>query len=128
MTGTSAATVFSNIRAVTQNRSSVEWAAINMAMPALNKMTQTSFANVMEDALHNPQTAVNLRNYLLSESPSQANEWAKRIVESIKSGGKLAWAAKGPITKNFIGPQNYPENLARTGTAIRSQIPQEERQ
>lgn len=121
-TGISAATVFAQVRAVTANRSSIEWGAINLAMPALNKMTQTSFANVMENALHNPQTAVALRNYLLAETPQQANKWATQILNSIKMGGKLAWSAKGPIVSNFIGPERYGENLARTGTAIRSQL------
>ena len=121
-TGTSTATVFSQIRAVTGGRSSAEWAAINLAMPALNKMTQTSFANVMENALHSPQSAVALRNYLLAETPQEANKWASQLLNGMKSGGKLLWSARGPITANFIGPQHYPENLARTGAAIESQM------
>lgn len=125
-TGTSTATVFSQIRAVTGGRSSVEWAAINLAMPALNKMTQTTFANVMENALHNPNSAVALRNYLLAETPTQANAWAGRLLQTMRSAGNLIAAAKGPIISNMLGPQRYPENLARTGTAIRSQLQQEQ--
>ncbi len=121
-TGTSTATVFSQIRAVTGKRSSPEWAAINLAMPALNKMTQTSFANVMENALHSPESAVNLRNYLLAEDPAAANNWAGKLLQGMKQGGKFLWNAKGPITSNFLGPDKYPENLARTGTAIKSQL------
>lgn len=121
-TGTSTATVFSQIRAVTGGRSSVEWAAINLAMPALNKMTQTSFANVMEQALHSPESAVSLRNYLLASNPQQANNWAQQLLNGMKAGGKLVWSAKGPIISNFVGPEKYPGNLARTGTAIESQL------
>jgi hypothetical protein len=124
-TGTSAATVFSQIRAVTGNRSSVEWAAINMAMPALNKMTQTSFANVMENALHSKQSAVALRNYLMAETPDQANKWATQVLNSMRTSGKFLWSAKGPIVSNFLGPERYPENFARTGSALR---PQQEQQ
>lgn len=124
--GISTATVFAQIRAVTGQRSSVEWAAINLAMPALNKMTQTSFANVMENALHNPQSAVALRNYLLSENPQQANKWAAQLLGGMKASGKLIWSARGPLVSNFLGPQLYPENLARTGTAIRSQMQPEQ--
>ncbi len=123
-TGTSTATVFSQIRAVTGGRSSAEWAAINLAMPALNKMSQTSFANVMENALHSPQSAVALRNYLLADSPEVANKWATQLLNGMKSGGKLVWSARGPIVSNFIGPERYPENLGRSGSAIQSQLNQ----
>lgn len=121
-TGTSTATVFSQIRAVTGGRSSAEWAAINLAMPALNKMSQTSFANVMENALHSPESAVALRNYLLADSPEVANKWATQLLNGMKSGGKLVWSARGPIVSNFIGPERYPENLGRSGVAIQSSI------
>jgi hypothetical protein len=121
-TGVSAATVFSQIRAVTGGRSSAEWAAINMAMPALNKMTQTSFANVMENALHSPQSAVNLRNYLMSETPQDANKWAGALMNSIKMSGKLAWAAKGPITTRFLGPEQYPGNISRIAPTIEAPL------
>lgn len=126
--GVSTSTVFSQIRAVTGQRSSVEWAAINLAMPALNKMTQTSFANVMENALHSPESATALRNYLLAGTPEQANRWATRLIDTMKRSGKLVWSAKGPITSNFIGPERYPENLARSGAAIRSQMQPEQEQ
>lgn len=122
MTGTSTATVFAQIRAVTAGRSSVEWGAINLAMPALNKMTQTSFASVMESALHSPQQAVALRNYLLSNSPGQAEQWAQRILSGMKMVGGAMWAAKGPIAKNFLGPEKYPAALAASGTGIRTQL------
>lgn len=125
-TGVSTATVFSQIRAVTGQRSSVEWAAINMAMPALNKMTQTSFANTMENALHSPESARALRNYLLAENPQQANKWAGYLLDGMKRGGKLVWDSRGPIAKSFLGPDKYPENLARTGAAIGSQMNQQQ--
>lgn len=122
--GVSTATVFSQIRAVTGGRSSPEWAAINLAMPALNKMTQTSFANVMESAMHSKESAVALRNYLMSQNPTQANGFAQKLLNSMKIGGKLLWSAKGPIIANFLGPQRYPGNLAKAGSAIESQLQQ----
>lgn len=120
-TGVSAATVFSQIRAVTAGRSSVEWAAINLASPALNKLSQTTFADVMENALHSPESAKALRNYLLSETPEKANLWA-RVLNAAKVPGKLMWDSKGSIAKHLIGPEQWGQNLGRAGTAIESQL------
>lgn len=117
-TGLSAATVFAQVRAVTAARSSVAWGAINLALPVANKLSQTSFAQVMEDALHNPQTATNLRNALVAQNLSQAQNWLDKLVRGLKTTGTMAWSARGPIIKNFVGPQNYPENLARSAATL----------
>lgn len=117
-TGVSIATVWAQYRATTGGRQGAATAMFNLAAPAMTKLSQTAFQDIMEQALHDPQTAVNLRNLLLSQSPQQAASWATKLANSVKSGGQLLWSAKGPILKYAVGTPNYLPNLGRSSPAI----------
>ena len=91
-------------------------------------VTQTNFASVMKQALHSPESAQSLRDYLLAGSPQQANNAATRFWESTKRFGNAAWDLRGPIGKHFVGLENYPQNFGVSGQAIRTQIQPEQQQ
>ncbi len=105
--GVSAATVMSQIRAVTGQRSSVFWAAFNVSSPVMMKLGQKQFSQIMEDALHNPQTAENLRGFMLAQNQAQATSWGSRLLSSIKEGGHLIAGASGPLLRYAAGTDRY---------------------
>lgn len=120
-TGLSTATVWSQWRATTGGRQSPITAAFNLSMPVMNKLSQQQFGDIMEKALHDPNTARALREFLLAETPDKAN-----LIGRILSGGKLAagiaWDSKGPIARTLIGTGNYPANAERAAPAILEQM------
>jgi hypothetical protein len=121
-TGVSTPTIQSQIRAWTGGRQAFATGALNVGIPMLYKLSQTKFTDVMENALHNPETAKNLRDFLNAKSAGQAEFNARGIMESMKDIGRVAWSAKGPILKHFVGADRYHENFARTGGAIAADI------
>lgn len=123
-TGLSAATVYAQIRATTAGRQAPVTAAVNMAMPVLNKLSQTRFTDIMENALHNPQTARDLRDFLRS-TPAEAPKLGQRLLDGLRDAGNVVWSAKGPILKHVVGVQNYAPNAARVAVPAATQALQE---
>ena len=117
-TGVSTATVQSQIRAWTGGRQALVTGVMNVTWPMLYKLSQTKFSDVMEEALHNPETARHLRDVLTSSNASQANMASAKVLASMKDMGRVVWSAKGPVLKHFIGAERYPRNIARSGVAI----------
>jgi hypothetical protein len=89
-------------------------------MPVMNKLSQQQFSGLMEKALHDPNTAAALRNFLLAESPEKANTFGK-ILASAKTAGGILWDAKGPIARTAFGVDNYGANTQRAAPAILNQ-------
>lgn len=125
-TGTSSATIQSQIRAWTGGRQAFATGALNVGIPMLYRLSQTKFTDVMENALHNPKTAESLRDFLRASTAQQANNAAGGILDSMKSVGSIVWSARGPVLKHFIGVEKYPQNLARTGEVIAADIQEEQ--
>lgn len=116
-TGVSTATVWSQWRATTGGRQSPATMAFNLAAPVMNKLSQQQFSALMEKALHDPNTASALRQFLVAPSPSQANYWAN-LLSGAKLAGNIAWSAKGPIARVAFGTENYGPNLRRAVPAV----------
>jgi hypothetical protein len=116
--GLSEATVLSQVRAFSGGRQGLPFMGFNLAMPVFAKLSQTKFDDVMRTALHDPQTAVNLRNLLQSTTQAQAAGWGGKLLGSMKNTWEVVKAAKGPIVEVILGVSNYPANLKRSVPAI----------
>jgi hypothetical protein len=120
-TGVSMATVWAQYRATTGGRQGAATMAFNLAAPVMTRLQQTQFTQIMETALHDPNTASNLRNFLLARSAPEANRWGERLMDAARTANAL----KGPILKYAIGTPSYKPNLARSGAAIEATIQDE---
>jgi len=123
-TGVSTATVYAQFRAVTGNRQAPVTMAFNLAAPALTKLGQTKFSNIMEQALHSDETARDLARLLRANTAPQAESLASKILSGLKEGGQIMWSAKGPVLKHVIGVQHYPSNFGRAAIPIADQAQQ----
>lgn len=126
-TGLSTATVWSQWRATTGGRQSPVTAAFNLSMPVLNKLSQQQFGDLMENALHNPETAKALRHFLLAETPKQANV-AGSVLSSLKLAGGVLWSSKGAIANTLFGADSYAPMLRMGSPAISEQMTREVQQ
>lgn len=126
-TGVSTATIWSQWRATTGGRQAPVTAVFNLAAPVMNKLSQQQFGDVMERALHDPKTAEALRNFLVAETPAQAN-FAGKVLSGMKLAGGIAWDSKGPLTRTIFGTENYAPNLERGLPAIAIDIQKQEQQ
>lgn len=124
-TGVSTATVWAQYRATAAGRQGPATMMFNLAAPVMTKLSQTQFTEIMEEALHNPKTAENLRNFLLAETPAQANKFGKALT-AVKQGGEILWSAKGPILKYGLGTPNYKQNLGRTAIPLANTVNEEQ--
>jgi len=116
-TGVSIPTVWSQARAVLAGRQGVGTAVAMVAGPALTKLSQVQFNDVMNKALHDPKTAVALRDYLNS-APANANSSGSKLLQvwsATKTSGKYLASLGG---KYWIGTPNYSENLARIAPTL----------
>lgn len=125
-TGVSTPTIQSQIRAWTGGRQAFATGALNVGIPMLYRLSQTRFSDIMEGALHNPETAKNLRDLLRANNNRQAEISAQGILDSMKDVSRLAWSARGPVIKHFVGPDKYPQNFARSGGAVAGELEEQQ--
>ena len=128
-TGVSMATVWSQYRATTGGRQGPMTAVFNLSAPVMTKLSQTNFEDVMQKALHDPETAKALRTFLLaSGEPSAAvaaNGLLSRIARTVKMGAGVVWDYRGNATRLLSGVENYPQNLGRSAQAISGEVQQQ---
>jgi len=117
MTGVSTATVWAQYRATSAGRQGLATGLFNLAAPVATKLGQKEFSDIMENALHNPETAKRLRDFLLAQNAGQAN-MAGAALARTKEGASLLWDAKGPIARYMLGTRFYPGNIARSQEAL----------
>jgi hypothetical protein len=110
------------MKATTGGRQGLATAGFNLAAPMINRLTRTRFSDVMENALHNPETAKHLRDFLRSNTQQQAEQAAGGIMNTLKEVGGVVWSARGPLMKHFVGAERYPLNMARSGPAIAADL------
>jgi hypothetical protein len=124
-TGVSLATVWSQYRATTGGRQGPATAVFNLAAPVMTRLSQTNFNDVMQKALHDPQTAKQLRDFLMAANAGQANMAASgllsRIAQTVKMGAGIAWDYKGNAARLLLGAENYGTNLGRSAVPIATQ-------
>ena len=124
-TGVSMATVWSQYRAMTGGRQGPATAVFNLAAPVMTRLSQTNFNDVMQKALHDPQTAKQLRDFLMSSNAGQAtmsaNGLLSRIAQTAKMGAGIVWDYKGNAAKLLLGSENYGTNLGRAAVPIATQ-------
>lgn len=123
MTGVSTATVWAQYRATTAGRQGLATGLFNLAAPVATKLGQREFSDIMENALHNPETAKRLRDFLLAQNAGQAN-MAGAALSRVKEGANLLWDAKGPIAKYALGTRYYGPNVARAGPVLGNETQQ----
>ena len=131
-TGVSMATVWSQYRATSGGRQGAMTAVFNLAAPVMTRLSQTSFNDIMQKALHDPATAKSLRDFLLSNSESASNDAAVRILKSAGQTAKMAagivWDSKSNIGKLVLGTEHYGKNLGRSAQAIATEVQKEQQQ
>ena len=131
-TGVSLATVWSQYRATTGGRQGPATAVFNLAAPVMTKLSQTNFNDVMQKALHDPETAKQLRSFLMATNPSQAAVSSTGLLNKIGRTAKMAaglvWDSKGTIGRVILGMENYPANTRRSIPAIANTIQSEQQQ
>lgn len=124
-TGVSMATVWSQYRAMTGGRQGPATAVFNLAAPVMTRLSQTNFNDVMQKALHDPQTAKQLRDFLMSSNAGQSNAAASgllsRMAQTAKMGAGIAWDYKGNAARLLLGAENYGTNLGRAAVPIATQ-------
>lgn len=110
-TGVSIPTIWSQTRAVMQGRQGVGTAVAMISGPVLTRLSQVQFDAVMNRALHDPQTAVALRDFLNS-SPAQANAKGAGLLHVLDVAKTMATKAPRLLAKYWIGTPNYGPNAA----------------
>lgn len=128
-TGVSMATVWSQYRATAGGRQGPATAVFNLAAPVMTRLSQQNFNDVMQKALHDPQTAKDLRNFLMATSSNAGNATATTLLNRIARTGKMAagivWDYKGNAAKLLLGTENYQTNAARALPAIANTVEQQ---
>jgi hypothetical protein len=121
-TGVSMATVWSQYRAMSGGRQGPMTAVFNLSAPVMTKLSQTNFNDVMQKALHDPETAKSLRNFLVASGQGSANAAASNLMEKIastaKMGAGIVWDYKGNAAKLLLGTGNYGLNAGRAAVPI----------
>lgn len=124
-TGVSMATVWSQYRALTGGRQGFPTMVFNLAAPVMTRLSQTNFNDIMEKALHDPQTAKQLRDFMMSTNAGQANSAASGMLASAaraaKTGAGIVWDYRGNAARLLMGTEHYGTNLGRAAVPIATQ-------
>lgn len=126
--GVSTATVMSQWRAVTGQRSSVFWATFQVASPILQKLSQTRFSDVMERALHDRKTAIDLRDFLKSRNPAQVENTGSMLIDDLKNASTAFYNGAGIVARHLLGTDRYPANLAKSAIPMASEIQEQKKE
>lgn len=125
-TGVSMATVWAQYRATSGGRQGLMTGVFNLAAPVMTKLSQTSFNDIMQKALHDPATAKSLRDFLISNSESASNDAAVKLLKSMgntaKMAGSIVWDSKADIGKMVLGLDNYGKNIGRSSQAVSNEV------
>ena len=122
-TGVGIVTVYAQTRAVLAGRQGVGTAVAMIAAPVLTKLSQIQFDDVMNRALHDPQTAVALRNFL-EASPQQVAGKGAILAEVWNAAKVTGKALPGFAAKHWAGVPSYPSNLSRLAPTYARGLPQ----
>ena len=124
-TGVSMASVWAQYRATSGGRQGAPTMVFNLAAPVMTKLSQTNFNDIMTTALHDPQTAKSLRDFLMASNAGQANAAASglmaRAAQAVKMGAGIAWDYKGNAAKLMLGTGNFGTNTGRAAVPIATQ-------
>ena len=125
-TGVSMATVWAQYRATSAGRQGPMTATFNLAAPVMTRLSQTNFNDVMQKALHDPETAKALRNFLMTSGQGPSTAAAQNLLQRIGSTAKMAagivWDYKGNAVKLLSGVENYGLNAGRSANAISTSV------